>query len=173
MPHEAQSHGRGLAGGHAADVAETHQAHRLARDLATLGEHLARPAAGGHGGRGPVRRTTQQDHRHRQHVFRDRLGIRARGRYHLYPARGTRREVDVVEPDAQPAHDAKPPGAGQRLTANLRPVAHDPRIGIAERRRESRRIVDERRSVVHVEVARQERHGGRIHVLGNDDSWHG
>ncbi len=164
-PDHPHSHCDRLAGGHATDAAETHEAHRLSRDLAALREHLARPTSGGDCRARQVGGAAKQDHRHRQDVFRHGLRVRPRGREDRDATRCARLEIDVVQADAEPPHDAQAGGGCERVSAHLSAVAHDPGIRTGKRVQEAGRVVHERRPVVDVEVAREHRHGGGVHVF--------
>ena len=129
--------------------AEADDAERLAADLAAVRRARSRgqrPAATV-GGR-PVG-AAQQQHRGRDHVFGDRVRVRAGGGDDGDAARRAAVDVDVVEADAEPADDLqrvarraarRAPACGcARSARRRRGAARGRRAGVVDQRRRRRR----------------------------------
>ena len=74
----------------------------------------------------------QQEHRGADHVLGHGQRIGAGGRNHFDPPLAAGVDVDVVEADAEPADDLQHRRGAEQLAIDLRPVAHDERVGARE-----------------------------------------
>jgi hypothetical protein len=157
---------RDLAG----DGAVADEAQEPAGGLAADQER-ARPASLEHGG-GGREGATQEHERGGDHVLGHGGGVGACGRQHRDAAGTAGGEVDVVEADAEPAHDLEALGGREQGASDLGAIADDERTGARRHELELGRTVDERRVVVHLEVAAQVLDRRLVHELADDDVEH-
>ena len=120
---DAHAEGRGARGRLPRDGAEADEAEPLAGDLAAH-QAAARPGAGDHLRRRRVG-AAQQKHRRADDVFRHRDVVGAARRTDGDAACPARLDVDVVEPDPEPADDLQRSGGFEQRAAHLRAVADD------------------------------------------------
>ncbi len=163
---EIASHARG----HARNCAEADEAEALAREFAAH-QFGARPLAGGHPG-GCKPGLAQQHEGRGDDVFGDRQVVGAAGRVDRDAAGFAGRNVDVVQPDAEPPDHAQVRGALEQRASHLRAIAHDQRAGHARLGQEPRRVVHELRVIEHATAGERVADRGLVHELADDDLGH-
>ena len=118
----------------AADPAHADEAERLPAELAA-DELRPGPLAGAHAAV-RVDDTAEQGERQRHGVLGRGDDVAKRRVHHVDAARGRGRDVDVVHPDAGPAHHLEGLGRVEDRGGHLRLAAHDEGVDVAEARRE-------------------------------------